>query len=291
MARCALDGDCARARRALRTGIVNPNRSALRARLMPPAERPCSRRRVAFSSASRRARLTPWPIAPACGGNGVEKSVTGARSRPPSCVCASRGRRGRGSPARASPRSMVRGWASPPSVRIRPGLPPRQGRATWRRSLRSRNTPPPQFHESAAATEQPTPSSAKLAKSPVRPREGKDVEAVACRQREAAGQVDPEAAVEARAPADRQRAVFSRRVARKVEAERARGGLDETAGDGKRRQRRDLQRTLVDHGSVAAVDRDVVAERGIAAGEGEVSVADRDRRRPSSGRRLCPRRR
>ena len=60
-----------------------------------------------------------------------------------------------------------------------------------------------------------------------------DVETVARRQGEAAGQVDPEAAVEARAPADRKRAVLSRCVALKVQAECARGSLRETAGDGK----------------------------------------------------------
>ncbi len=67
----------------------------------------------------------------AIGGNGVEESVTLARSRPSSCVCASRGRRGRGSPERASPRSMVRGWANRPSARMRPSRAPRQGRARW----------------------------------------------------------------------------------------------------------------------------------------------------------------
>ena len=40
----------------------------------------------------------------------LQVTVTVARSRPPSCVCAGRGRRGRGSPMQASPRSMVRGW-------------------------------------------------------------------------------------------------------------------------------------------------------------------------------------
>ncbi len=101
--------------------------------------------------------------------------------------------------------------------------------------------------------------------------------------------VDREAAVEARAPADRKRAVLSRRVARKVQAERARGGLREIAGDGKGRECRDPQRGHVGHGPRAAIDGDIVAERRIAADDDEVPGADRDRAaRPGSEGRATP---
>src|SRR5208282_739513 len=104
--------------------------------------------------------------------------------------------------------------------------------------------------------------------------ESEDVEAVACRQREAVGQVDGEAAVERRELGDRQRPILSPDVAGKVQAEHAGGRLGEIAGDGQGLC--DAQRVLVGHGSLAAVDLDVVAEERIAAAEGEVSVANDD---------------
>ena len=139
-----------------------------------------------------------------------------------------------------------------------------------------RRTPPPQLHESMGLAVQAAPSSESASKPPVRLAESEDVEAVACRQREAVGQVDREAAVERRELGDRQRPVLSREVAGKVQAEHAGGGLGEIAGDGLR-ARAICSVTLVGHGSRAAVDLDVVAERRIAAGEGQVAIADRDR--------------
>ena len=61
-------------------------------------------------------------------------------------------------------------------------------------------------------------------------------------------------------------------VAGKVQVEHAGGSLVEIACD--RFGRRELQRSHVDHGPGAAIDGDIVAERRIAAGEGEVPGAD-----------------
>ena len=95
-----------------------------------------------------------------------------------------------------------------------------------------RRTPPPQVQMSARGEEQATPSSASASKPAREAAESEDVEGVARRQREAAGQVDREAAVERRELGDRQRPVLSRDVAGKVQAEHAGGGLREIAGDG-----------------------------------------------------------
>src|SRR5271156_4093953 len=59
-----------------------------------------------------------------------------------------------------------------------------------------------------------------------------------------------------------------------VQPEDAGGGLGEIAGDGF--GRRDPQRIHVGHGSLTAANGDIVAERRVAAGEGEVPGADRD---------------
>jgi hypothetical protein len=134
------------------------------------------------------------------------------------------------------------------------------------------------------AEEQAAPSSASASKpGPKEAAETKDVEAVAGRQREAAGQVDREAAVERRELTDRKRPVLSREVAGKVQAEHAGGSLREIAGDGF--GCRELERALVGHRPLAAVDGDILAERHIAAGEGQVAIADRDRAaRPAAER-------
>ena len=92
---------------------------------------------------------------------------------------------------------------------------------------------------------------------------------------ETAGEIDAEAARERRSPADAE--LILRRVgrARQQEIKLARARLVVIAGDGDRR--RDHQRIVVVHGSRAAVDDDVVAERSVPAGEGQVAVTDRDR--------------
>jgi hypothetical protein len=53
------------------------------------------------------------------------------------------------------------------------------------------------------------------------------------------------------------------------------GALREIAGDGLRR--REPQPAHVGHGSRAAIEGDIVAQRGIAAGKGQVPIADRYR--------------
>ena len=131
-------------------------------------------------------------------------------SRPRSCVSADRGRPGRGSPMRASPRSTVLGWATSP----------RSGNS--RRAVRHEEVQRRgvdgflQTHASAAGPRIHGPRHAGRAVERRRVEatheapESEDVEVVAFRQGEVVGQVDPKAAVEARAPADRQRAVLSR---------------------------------------------------------------------------------
>ena len=134
-----------------------------------------------------------------------------------------------------------------------------------------RRTPPPQVHKSMGlASCRPRHRAQARRSRPREAAESKDVEAVARRQREAVGQVDREAAVERRELADRKRPVLSRDVAGKVQAEHAGGALREIAGD--RLGRGEPERALVGHGSLAAVDGDIVAERRIAAGEGQVPM-------------------
>ena len=60
-----------------------------------------------------------------------------------------------------------------------------------------------------------------------------------------------------------------------MEVEHPAGALGKIAGNGDRRV--DPERIVVEDGPRAAVDDDIVGERRIAAGEGQVAVSDRDR--------------
>ena len=149
-----------------------------------------------------------------------------------------------------------------------------------------RRTPPPQVHKSMGLAMQATPSSASASKpGPARLPKVRMSKLSPVANVKPLGQVDREAAVERRELGDRQRPVLSQDVAGKVQAEHAGGGLGEIAGD--RFGRREPQPPLVGHGSIAAVDGDIVAERGIAAGEGQVPIADRDRAACPTAERLA----
>ena len=186
---------------------------------------------------------------------------------------------------------MVRGWATSPLGPSTAGACATKRSSDVAAMTSFRRTPPPQVHLSAPGAEQPTPSSARASKPPVRLPKARMSKVSPFSSVKSPVSSIPRPPLRLALPLIASAPYWPVASPAKSRPSAPAAVWVKLPVMARGRQRRDLQRTLVDHGSLAAVDLDVVAEHSIAAGEGEVPVADRDRAAGPGPEGRCPRRR